>query len=213
LAAFRHNLAPILLIQAGAVALITAFSLSSGTRHFLEKLGDWKLSSGLAGAAVTGAIAGGLLPEVAKALTRRQPSSLGKAAYTALLYAVMGVLVDILYLTLANLYGNGTDAGTLAKKVVTDMGLFTPFISIPLAVGMMTFFNQRFSWPEVVKECQNPRIRMTYLSSLVMSWCFWIPVLACVYAFPTAIQFPVAMLAEGAWSVLFVFMNSANEGS
>ncbi|MBW7929038.1 MAG: hypothetical protein H3C58_13330, partial [Fimbriimonadaceae bacterium] len=42
--------------------------------------------------------------------------------------------------------------------------------------------------------------------ALIPCWAFWIPILICVYSLPANLQFVFALLAEAAWSILFVFI-------
>ena len=66
LAALRRFWRPFLLIQLGAVALALAFRFSPAFRAACETAAGWKSSGGLPFARPSCAVAGGLLPELAK---------------------------------------------------------------------------------------------------------------------------------------------------
>lgn len=167
--------------------------------------------------ALVGAVGAGLTPELAKALTGRLRKLdlpwLEKTLFTAFVYALVGVLVDVFYKVQAACFGSGNEPITLALKTAVDMLIFSPFLSIPMACTLFAFYELRYDPVKMGTELRSQFYRRKIAPSLLLCWFFWTPVLVCVYAFPVALQFPIAMFAEAAWSVLFVFMNTQAEAT
>lgn len=197
-------------IQSAAAILVVLYFNIESVREASAWIGESKTKSGLLGAFVAGFIAGGCVPELAKWATGKLKSwgrkDWGRLVWAGFVYGIVGILVDILYRLQAIWFGHGNDLGTVAIKVAVDMTAFTLLISFPVAASLfawwregfrMSFWREAFSWRFYRDEI---------LSKVPLGWSFWIPILALTYALPLPLQFPFAMLAEAAWSVLFVFM-------
>lgn len=208
----RRNWAPMALIQFAALVLLVLFLTVPSANAFFRAVGDAKVASGLVGAFLISGVAGGLLPEVAKWATGLRSENgnawLQQVLVTFGVYAVLGVTADIFYRAMADAYGHDGHWLTVTKKVLTDMLVYSPFFSIPFGCVVFAWFESGYNLKRVQEKLQAGLLQEKILPSIIMCWCFWTPVLACMYSFPTPIQFPVAMLAEAAWSVLFVFVNT-----
>ena len=209
-AAVRSHWAPFLAIQLAAAALVVVYAQTPAVREWCTVIERIKVAGGIPFAFIAGAIAGGVIPEIAKALTGRMGSPtrqwFAASSFNALVYAMVGVQVDLFYRFQTWCFGSGTDFQTLVMKTAVDMAIFTPVLSIPLAVLM-------FEWKRVGFDLRRMGPAFTgrfYLNSIVPAlipcWAFWIPILICVYSLPANLQFVFALLAEAAWSILFVFI-------
>jgi len=158
----------------------------------------------------TGFMAGGLLPMLAKIVTRKvriaDPSFWGDLVFNGFVYAIVAIEVDALYRTQAYIFGTGIDAATLIKKNLVDMGLFSPFLSMPTAVGLFEWRKSSFSLKALREEVSFRFFKQKVATALIPCWGFWIPMLFCVYALPPNLQFPFAQLGEASWCLLFVFI-------
>jgi len=213
IAAIRGHWRPILAIQILAILIAVAYHERADVRDAAHGLEQLKRSSGILFAFVAGAMAGGLVPEFAKLVTGHLRKFdriwLGNTVFNGLVYGFVGVQVDLFYQLQARMFGNGIDLGTLVVKTLVDMGIFAPLLSIPSAV--LLYEGRKLKWHGVVKACFRPAAyRELILPKLVVCWAFWIPVLFGVYAMPGDLQLCLALLAEAAWSILFVFI--ATEG-
>jgi len=210
IAAVRAHLAPFLLIQLGAFALVVAYFQSPAVRDFAEIPARWRADYGLPFAFVAGAVAGGLIAEIAKTLTGKvkkfDRAWLVLFSFTSFVYGCVGVLVDILYRYQALWFGHGNDWLTLTYKTVVDMLLFSTLISIPFATAMFSWLRHGFSLRELWRDLRDNYYMRKVVPGLIPCWAFWTPVLVCTYALPLKLQLPFAILAEAAWSVLFVFI-------
>jgi hypothetical protein len=211
-AALRRFWRPFVLIQAAAVGLGLAYRFSDAVRSACVVLARWKTDGGLPFAAITSGIAGGLLPEIAKRLVGR--ASAGDRArvwrdlaFNGTFFAVNGVLVDGMYRTLAHVVGNDARVSTIATKVAFDQFAFTPIVMVTATV--LFLLRQRgWSWARTRPALARGFIAARVMPLLVPAWCFWIPIVAIVYALPVPLQFLMFAFALAAWSLIMVFIAS-----
>jgi len=155
-----------------------------------------------------GFIAGGVVPEIAKAATRRlrkiDRKWLNQTLFNGLVYGIVAVQVDLFYQLQNFLFGGGRNVATLIIETAVDMFIFAPLLSIPTAVAMFEWRSRR--WAGVGRLFRWEGYVAKVVPALIPAWAFWIPMLFCVYAMPPDLQFCLAILAEAAWSILFVFI-------
>lgn len=199
---------PFLLIQAVAFVLVVWYYRSAELRRLAEDLIAVKVAGGLWFAFAAGAFAGGIVPEISKALTRTLPRLdlrwLREAAHTTAVFGTVGVIVDLFYKLQGILFGNGIDPQTLFLKTAFDMGIFAPLICIPAEVAVLEWGHHRYRMRVLFQNLTPLAYRDRILPVMIPCWAFWIPVLLCVYALPQNLQFPFAILAEAAWSIIIV---------
>lgn len=214
LAAVRRNLAPFLLIQLGAFAFVVFYYRSAALQAGADVVMAWKLAGGIPFAFAAGALAGGVIPEVSKALTGRLRKLDRKWAldslYNGFVYGIVGVQVDLFYRFQTWAFGDGKDVGTLLLKTAVDMLLFATLISIPTALCLYEWRRLGFKLRALVRQFSWAFYRDKVVPGIIPCWAFWIPILLCVYSMPADLQFCFSILAEAAWSILFVFI--ATEG-
>ena len=191
-------------IQAAALMAAAAYYLIPQVQPALASVAEFKKQVGLPFAAVSTALAGVVLPEAARAITRQKRSSLGDLGYQAMLYAILGVTIDLLYRGLAELLGGKASIGLVAEKILVDQLVYSPLFSIPLSTFVFLFRDVRFDWGRVLGAVRNGEFAKRYVALLITCWGFWGPVLAAVYAMPSNLQFVMFLCAEGAWSLLLV---------
>lgn len=208
IAALKANWLPFVLIQAAAAALVVLYYQNPALREPATALEKAKAAGGLPFAFLAGAVAGGLIPEVAKAASGRlrtfNPDWLKSTAFNALVYGIIGTIVDVFYRLQAVWFGTGNDPLTLLFKTLVDMVPFTMLLSIPLAVSLFEW--RRLGFNGLIRGYKTGFYRHKVIPALIPCWAFWVPILICCYALPMNLQFPFAMLAEAAWSIMFVFI-------
>lgn len=207
--AVRKNFGPIVLVQAIAVALVIGYYQVPAVTRFADEVGRLKASSGLIGAFLAGAFAGSIVPEIAKTVTRQHRAAddhWGRAIWVGFTYGLVAVAVDVFYKLQSRWFGDGTDAATLAIKTAVDMFVFSPIISIPLAAALINWYGSRFSRQFLRTLLTRDFYMREVVGAMPLCWAYWIPVLICSYSLPLALQFSFSMLAEGAWTILFVFV-------
>jgi len=201
---------PFLLIQAMALLCVVAYYKSQAFANVAGVLQDWKVAGGLTFAFLAGALAGGLVPEMARMATGMVEGSgwqrWHQVLWTSLVFGVVGVFIDLFYKLQALLFGTGIDPATLAYKTAFDMFVFAAFFCIPFEVASLQWPQKGYRPIEFIKGFGAATYRDNVLPVLLPCWAFWIPVLACVYAMPMNLQFVFAIFAEAAWSIIVVYV-------
>ncbi len=207
-AALRQFWRPFLLIQIGAVLLAVAFRVSPGFRAACQAAAAWKAAGGLPLSAVTVALAGGLLPELAKLLAlgpRTLAGRAGEIAFNTAFFAVNGVVVDLLYSGEAWLFGRSASVPVVVEKVAFDQFVFTP--SWLAVIVLLFLWRQRgFSWAATRPALRRGFYRQRVVPLLLPDWLFWIPMVSVIYALPVALQFLMFIPTLAAWSLIMVFI-------
>jgi hypothetical protein len=209
LVALRRFWRPFLLIQAAAVLLVVAYHLSAAVRAACDAAAAAKARGGLPFAALTGAVAGGILPELAKWLAdpKAQPrAKQGRAvAFNTAFFAVNGMVIDRFYRFEGQLFGQAATPTVVAAKTAFDQFLFTPAWLLVI-VALFTWRQNAFSVPLMLPLLRDRFYRRRVLPLLIPNWCFWIPMVSIIYALPAALQFLLFVLVLAAWSLIMVFI-------
>ncbi|HET6151105.1 MAG TPA: hypothetical protein VFH68_26450 [Polyangia bacterium] len=207
--ALRRFWRPFLLIQGAALALGLAYRFSDPVRAACATLARWKTGGGLPFTMITGALAGGVLPEVAKALVDRRrdrhPGRVAEVLFNTAFFAVNGAVIDGLYRAEARIFGDDARVATIAAKIAFDQLVFTPLWSSVIA-AVFLFRRRGFSWAATRPALRPSFFRARVLPLLLPNFCFWIPIVAVVYALPAALQFLMFAFALAAWSLIMIFI-------
>lgn len=208
--AIRRNWGPIAVIQLAALALVVAYFRTPALQESLKLVETIKARGGLAFAFSGGMVAGAVVPELAKLFTGRLKSVsklwLQESAFNGLVYGIVGVQVDLFYQLLTATLGGQATPTVVITKTLIDQLVFSPLLSIPTATILFRWRYHGFQRDTFARELRDRFYLMQIVPGVLMCWAFWVPVLCCLYTLPTLLQFPFSLLAEAAWSILFVFM-------
>jgi len=210
IAAIRRFYLPFLLVQTASVFIVIAYYQIPSFQELCLKLAAWKVSGGFLFSGLATVFAGGILPEIAKALTGRlefhqnRKTYLNHVFWICLMYACNGMLVERFYWLQSHLFGDNIAPSTVLIKVAVDQFLFSPFMALPYAILYFLWLEdaraairtwKRLSWTLMVERC---------LPILFPNWAYWIPMTLCLYSLPTDLQFPLFLTALAAWSLIFI---------
>ena len=151
-----------------------------------------------------------VVPEIAKLITR---SGANRITWKDLIlrmvyFAIIGLSVDALYVWMGNAYGREAVLGTVVKKVLTDMLIYSPGFSMPLAVVTFLYQDSQFSFSKSVEGLKNGAFAKRFMPILVTCWMYFGPVTIAMYSLPVELQFPLAMAAQAAWGIIVVAVGS-----
>jgi hypothetical protein len=205
-----RNWMPIVVIQGVAFAIVIVYNQSNEVQRLADSLETWKVRGGIPFAFLAGAIAGGVVPEIAKFVTGRlrrfDRTWFADSLFNAFAYGLIGILVDLFYRLQTLMFGSGRDLGTLVLKTVVDMAIFSPLIAIPFTIWLYECRKLASFWQPLRALFTIQFLESKVMPVLISAWAFWIPILLLVYSLPTNLQFCFSILAEAAWSIIFVFM-------
>jgi hypothetical protein len=123
----------------------------------------------------------------------------------------MGMTVDLLYRLMAVLFGPEPTPIVIAKKLLVDQLVYSPFFSMPVSIIVFVWQAAGYSPRETLRTLSKRGFIRRYPPLLIMCWCFWVPVLVAVYALPVNLQFLLFLCTEAAWSLLLV--HASHSGS
>ena len=208
-AALRRFWRPFLLIQGAALMLAIAYRSSEAFRAACAVAAGWKQAGGVWFSMGSTALAGGLVPEVARLIADRSRTQWrgrgGAIVFNLLFFALDGLVIDWLYHGEARLFGAQASLGTVVAKTAFDQFVFTPPWSVVVVLA--------FLWPQrgyrvgaTLAALAQPFLRRRVLAILIPNWAFWIPMVSIIYALPVPLQFLMFIPALGAWSLIVVFI-------
>ena len=144
------------------------------------------------------------VPEIAKRVTRTKadPITWRDLILRMVYFATIGLTVDALYTWMGAAYGNTLNFSTVAKKVLTDMFLYSPLVSMPLASITFLYRDMDFDWPRTKAALKQGEFWRRFMPLLVTCWMYFGPVTMAMYSLPVVLNFPVAMAANAAWGII-----------
>jgi len=208
LGAARANLVPAVFVEGLMVGLVLTYFYLPVARPFFNVLSDWNVRGGLTFSFIAmGATVGGLTEIFSVYLHkggRWSREDLVDMAFNFLVFGLLGVMNSVLYQLQAHWFGSGRSLGTLARKTLVDQFIYTPFLSNPVQTLGFLWRAEGFSFRRAATKLSHFKqlYVMTVLPVLVSNWCFWIPMSALIYCFPTTLQLPLGILATSIWSML-----------
>lgn len=215
LRAARANLVPALFIQMVVVAIVLGYYLSQPARGWLARLAEFKREGGYLFSLASGALAGGLLPELlAVAVFQRwrvRRENLSGLAFGACFWALMALIVDVLYRAQAWMFGSGVDFATVLKKTLVDQFVVTPFITIPLTVLVFEWRHRGYRLAGMSGALGGGFYRRKVLPAVVSGVGFWLPVVLLIYCLPLLLQFPLFTLALTLWVMIFTWISHSHK--
>jgi hypothetical protein len=211
LCAARANLVPGLIVQAAMAAVVCAYYFYSPAREWFAGLELLKQRWGYGYSLVSGVLAGAVLPEILALLVfqkgRITRENWERLVFLACYWGGQSMVVDAFYRFQGVLFGTQVDVVTVAKKMVIDQLIYTPFYANMTAMFCFEWKNRgyRFAglWGRVAS---REFFRSTMFPSLVANWVVWIPVVAMIYSLPSLLQLPLQNLALTFWSLLLTWI-------
>jgi len=213
IAAVRKYWRPFLLLQSAAFVLVVLYYTNAQVRTICDQLSRFKLSGGLVFTAIAAAIAGALLPELAKAIvmgdraiTRKRMRDVG---FAMAVFAISGVMTDLQYRGIAWLMGSDTHFYTVVRKMLFDQFVTTPLYGTPYWVVVYLLRANRYNLSATARQITPRWYAQRVLPLLIPGWCFWGPMVLLVYSLPGPLQFLMCCVALGAWSLVMIVIADA----
>jgi hypothetical protein len=209
LLALRTYWPAILIIQAIALGSVVAYYRIDTAAGFFATMAGWKAHGGLLFAALANLVSGGVLPELLKRCFR--PSTIAppkplELAHQFVMWAVLGIAVDVFYGLQSHLFGNGTDAVTLFVKVVVDQLVFTPLVALPFIVGWFALYEVRYRPRAWLAAMLTRNTVLHGLQLWITCLSFWPVMLLIIYSLPHELQFSLYLFGNAAYSILLIFI-------
>lgn len=191
------------------LALVLAYYQIDAARAVFDQVAAFKLKTGVTFAAIATVFSGFLLPELIKRLVRSNDlatPSAAELAHQCIMWTWVGILVDRFYALQGVLFGDSATAGTLVIKVLVDQFLFTPLICLPLISLWFMLFEANYQPRRFFQQFSFKTLRSRVVPLWAACLCFWPIMLCIVYSLPSALQFPLFLIGNAAYSILMIFI-------
>jgi len=199
--AARANLLPGLFLWALALAVVSGYYLWPSMNNALGAVARIKSEWGFLYSFLATMVFGGLIPFIWFRL-RGIVAAKGQIKvflFFALFWGYRGIEVDALYHLQSLIFGNGTDAFTVFRKVLVDMFIYNVIWASGLQTIAYHWKDQGFSSHAFTgmdwRKLFTRRIPVT----IIATWGVWIPVVAIVYSLPSDLQIPLFNIAICFW--------------
>lgn len=194
-----------------AVVLIVAYRHSSSVQAWLHEVETLKRTYGYAYSAVATALFGGLIPFAylwARPKSRRAQTG-AMLLFLLVWWAYRGVEVDFFYRLQAQLFGDEPSLKVVATKVVVDQFVYNPLWAAPVTLLGITFSGLRFRVSAFIAWLTWPNFRRGLTVMLISTWLLWVPAVAVIYAFPSALQVPLFNLVLCFFMLMLAALSAA----
>lgn len=207
----RANLAPGLVLQAFALAVVLGYYFHAPTRDALNALGDLRARMGWSFGILTTGLCGGLLP-----LLYLKSTSATRSLYTwpqglglTLFWSYKGFEIAAWYAFQAWSLGTGTDPLTIAIKSFVDQFIYCPIWAIPTTAMFYIWCATNFSARAVIDDLRGSRwyVRRV-LPMLIANLGVWLPLVCIIYALPTPLQLPLQNIVLCFFTLMLAHMSS-----
>ena len=194
------------------LAILVGYYLHPPTAEIINALADYRRIYGLLFVVVASILAGAILPEIFVLTVfqrgRWKSQNFRNLAFNAPFWALDGILVDLMYRTLAGWFGATVTMSAIGAKICVDQLGYNPFFAAPYGIWGYAWKNGGFSWKKL-----RPLLTWQYyldhaVPVLVATWAVWIPLMAIIYALPLPLQFPLFALALAFWVLMMTYMTN-----
>lgn len=199
----------ILIIQGLALAVVISYYTMDGAADFFAIIATWKQNGGLLFSSVTTIISGGVIPETLKYFFRpsgRKAPQMAELIHQTIMWAIVGMLVDLFYRLQGVLFGHGYDWWTLLRKILFDQLVFTPLISMAFIVVWFRLYECHYKLGPWLEWLSPGNLANRILPLWFSCLAFWPVMLLIVYSLPRDLQFPLFLFGNSAYSILMIFI-------
>lgn len=192
------------------ILTLLAYFCHPPTREVLTRLASLKQETGFLFSFVSAVIAGAVLPEILAIVVfqkgRVTRQNLNNLAFGTLFWGSQGMCVDLFYRGQALWFGTGSDAATIAKKVLLDQLVYTPFYASPVSVAIFEWRSNGFRFRGLSHVFTWRFYTQNVFPTQVANWCLWVPVTSMVYSLPSLLQIPLFSFGLCFWVMIFTWM-------
>ena len=191
--AFKQNWLPGLALQSFALALVIGYYQLPAVGEACARIGELKVKYGYLFSALSTSLFGGLIPFLILWGTGqvKQGRALSVGVFYILFWFWKGAEIDLLYRIQVILFGEGTGAPTIIRKVLVDQFGYNLFYAV-LCIAIFNLWKENnFSLGASRTALNRPFFTEVVPSMLFSTWLIWLPTTAIVYSMPTPLQIPL----------------------
>lgn len=207
----RANLAPGLVLQAFALAVVLGYYFHAPTREAFDALSELRGRMGWSFGILTTALCGGLFPllYLKSAPATRSLYTWKQGAVLTLFWAYKGFEIAAWYAFQAWALGTGNDVGTIALKSFIDQFIYCPVWAIPSTAMFYIWCATNLNRHAVLDDLRVPGwYARRVLPMLCANLGVWLPLVCIIYALPTPLQLPLQNIVLCFFTLMLAHMSS-----
>jgi hypothetical protein len=197
---------PFVAIQLLGLAIVLSYFYWSPVTTLFDRIADLKVRVGIAFAAISMPIACGLLPELFKTITgvaHGWPRSrLTFMLHNALLFVVLGVIVEYFYTCMNGWLGTSKSAGTVLTKVCIDQFFYSTLFAVPAITLSFNWRNRGYRIVPALRDLNGGWFMREVVPVLLVNWAYWFPMGTLMYTLPTKLTFIYGVIGNAASATL-----------
>ena len=209
--AARANVVPGLMVQGVMLVVLIAYYGYPPATRWLNHLAEIKTRWGYGYSALSGMVAGGVLPEIIRVIVFQKGewrrANTGNLLFAMAFWSFMGVVVDGFYRCQAVWFGQEATVAVVVKKVLVDQFLYSSIFAGPVTAVLYDLKNRGFRLRGAGEFFTLRYYRETIVPTLFANWGVWIPVVSILYSLPVSLQIPLLGLALSLWVMLYSWMS------
>jgi hypothetical protein len=207
--AVRANLAPGLVLQAFALAIVLLYFETESVRQVLDGVGRFKVRWGYAFSALSTAFFGGLVPYLVLLGTGRVPRQrrVKEAFFYIFFWLYKGIEIDALYRLQAHFFGAEASWSVVVTKMTIDQLVYNPLWGAPSQTACFVWKDAGFSLAGARARLAQSSLADRSLVVLFSTWVVWLPAVAIIYSLPGPLQLPLFNLVLCFWCLLLSFVS------
>ena len=206
----RANFVPGLIVQAAVVSVVLAYYFYEPARAWMGQLALLKQRWSFGFSFISGAVAGGLLPEVLVVVVfqrgRVRRANFENLIFGMLLWGWQSMMVDAFYQFQAWMFGPQVDVQTVIKKMLVDQFLYTLFYATTSSLAAFDWKNQGYSFAGLGEVLTWRYFKQRTIPAAIAAWGVWIPAVCMIYSLPPLLQIPLFSLTLTFWVILFTWI-------
>ena len=211
--ALKLNLKPGLVLQAIALILVFSYYNSSSVQEALKSLTELKAQNSYLFSGLSTCLFAAIIPYSFLCLSGRRRFNAKVLVFMLGLWFWKGAEIELFYSYQAELWGTGTDALTLFKKVMFDQLVFSTVYAVPCIVICYLWKDNNFSFKAWKEALTKDLFKIKIPSVIVSNWLIWMPACAVIYSMPTALQVPLSNIICCFFVLIIEVLCDPNQGA
>lgn len=200
---------PFLILQTLTVALLVFYRQDEAVRTTCRSLAAFKASGGLLLSALSTALAGAVLPEIARTVAGERgwdSERRSRVFYNMVVFAGSGFIVDLQMRLLNAVVGSDVSFRTAVTKSLLDQFVLAMVYGNPYLVLMIGFREHGYRFRPLLRTVGLQWYLGRVLPLSVAAWAYWVPMTIVIYSLPADLQFCMFVPVMGAWSLIMLLI-------
>jgi len=202
----KTNAVPMVILWLLSAALVVSYYHVAMVAEFLRHVLEWQVGYGHLAAFANRVFFSSLIPWTFMMCfgTTRPRHPFAVLFATSVYCGLFGIVVEMMYLAHAHVFGTGIDFCTLLKKTLSAQFLWTPLVYSPASAAFFFWVACDFSVTRFRAGWPKRFFLSAVLPNLVSNWAVWIPSIFAIHALPTPLQIQLSGLVGSFWTLVLL---------